>query len=598
MDKHKSLLICSTVNNEFFHYLENLLHSVERHNTKCNFLFDLVNVAPYKINWLRQTYPNCVVNDIRVNFPNKEIEKSFCSSRRVCLLNNEIVKNFDWVFYLDANTLVEINLNQLVKNNNESDVIFLIDERHFLYHKEIKENKKYQLGPLGTPFYGVCTAGIQGYRVCGKVLGFLSHYKEIVHPLKYSWFSDQEGLYLSYLKYQNSLTFTNIMPHIAFDEFHKDKWFIYMKGGKSDIYSERSAFYRDMNVKSNYKLDLSILANVKNYDYIHIPIYKKIKRMACGQHARNVNEIINFKKGVVMLVEMLKRIDFLINSKILGRRYVKRKLKYFSMYLDFTTPGISKTLAVKGTREEDMIYLIKKYLKPGYDVIDCGSNIGIYPIFESLIIGPNTNMLCIEPDPRNFELLEKNVKLINPLVKVNTLNIAISDKVGVASLDVDCASNLNKITSKKSSSENNTGIQVQTDTVDNLVGRYGLNPMFLRMDIEGHEVEVISGMQETLTNAPSGFILFFEIHPKEYSEEHSLSNQLDFLFSIGFNCEVIVSAGIPIPTQFQKLGYTPDKIIKSDGMKRGLYYSVSNEDSSILTSSLPKCVRYILLKKV
>ena len=45
---------------------------------------------------------------------------------------------------------------------------------------------------------------------------------------------------------------------------------------------------------------------------------------------------INFKKGGVMLVEVIKRIDFFINSKILGKRYVKRKLKYFSMYLDFS----------------------------------------------------------------------------------------------------------------------------------------------------------------------------------------------------------------------------------------------------------------------
>ena len=82
------------------------------------------------------------------------------------------------------------------------------------------------------------------------------------------------------------------------------------------------------------------------------------------------------------IFQFIRRVDWFINKRVFKRQYFKRKLNYFPMYLDLKTPGISKRLAIHKSREDDMIQVIKEELKPGMTVIDCGSNIGFYPLLR------------------------------------------------------------------------------------------------------------------------------------------------------------------------------------------------------------------------
>lgn len=294
---------------------------------------------------------------------------------------------------------------------------------------------------------------------------------------------------------------------------------------------------------------------------------------------------------------LLRKIDWYFNSKILRRRYIKRTIKHVTMYLDTQTKGISKALGVNGTREEDMILLIKQYLKKGGTVIDCGSNIGFYPLLESQIVGAGGTIVSIEPDPRNYELLQRNLELIPKDVRVFKFNIAISSQPGEMSLFVGCASNLNKIVRDLEPVEQGETIKVQVDTIDSLIAKLGVSPDFLRMDIEGHEVEVIKGMQKTLLDAAPGFVLLFELHPDEYSEKNSLEEVLRPLQDMGFRCEAMVSAGFPNHKLYTDMGYQPAQVIQSDGRERGLYPNVKFEDAIKLAVAVPKASRYIMLIK-
>lgn len=309
-------------------------------------------------------------------------------------------------------------------------------------------------------------------------------------------------------------------------------------------------------------------------------------------------QVTKYKDLISNPDEIVRRIDWFFNANVFKRKYIKRKLKHITMLLDTQTQGISKTLATKGVREEDMISLLEKYLKPGSTIIDCGSNIGFYPMLQAHIMENQGEIVCIEPDPRNYKLLVKNLELVDPRVKMHSFNIAISDKAGRLKLDVSAESNLNKITySPENVTDGVKVIDVEVDTVDSIVKKLDLSPDFLRMDIEGHEVEVIAGMTDTIRNAKAGFIIFFELHPSVYNDDHSMVNQLNKLFEAGFECEVLVSAGVPQPKLYKDLGYTPEKVIKSDGMERGIYYNVSRDDAIKLATATPKTSRYILLKK-
>lgn len=297
------------------------------------------------------------------------------------------------------------------------------------------------------------------------------------------------------------------------------------------------------------------------------------------------------------MIKFLRKLDWYFSGKILKKKYIKRRLQFFSMYLDTQTLGISKVLGIKRTREDDMIFLIRKYLKKGSTVVDCGSNIGFYPLLEAHILDGQGEILCIEPDPRNYELLKKNLSLIPSGVKITGYNIAISSQVGSMNLYVGCASNLNKIIHDASKVAKEHVIEVPVKTIDSLADELNIQPDFIRMDIEGHEVDVIKGMRKVIEQAKAGFTLFFELHPDEYSETNSLSEQLFMLREHGFRCEVMVSAGVPIPDIYKSLGYSPDMTIRSDGRTRGVYYGVSYDDAIVLATAVPKASRYILLIK-
>jgi len=263
------------------------------------------------------------------------------------------------------------------------------------------------------------------------------------------------------------------------------------------------------------------------------------------------------------------------------------------MFVDFQTSGISSTLYCTRKREEDMIQLIKNNLPAVGDIIDCGSNIGFYPILASQLAKENQKIVCIEPDPRNYRVLELNKQFISK--NSIFLNCSASDKRKTSMLDISDASNLNKII-REDNHQGNKFITTECYTIDDIVRTYELKPSFLRMDIEGHEVEVLSGMKHTLKNAEGKLIIFFELHPEQYSKSHSLESELLWMFENGYKTKYIVSAGEEQPYAFKSLGLYPDYTVSSDGFERGVYSMIPSDAAILLATHVPKVARYIMLE--
>ncbi len=302
------------------------------------------------------------------------------------------------------------------------------------------------------------------------------------------------------------------------------------------------------------------------------------------------------------LFVLLRFLDWLINKYILRRTEFKRKLRDVEMYLDLVTPGISKALAIYKSREDDMVQIIKEVLKPGMVVVDCGSNIGFYPLLESKILNGKGAIYAIEPDSRNYRVLEKNKNIPSLQSEIKTFNIALSNNTGMQQMFVAERANLNKLVSSGGDSfpdrnSVNEIINVETMTMDDFCTSQKITPDFVRMDIEGFEVEVFQGMKNIFKNAKSGFMVFLELHPNAYTHERSFSHELEILMNQGFYAKVLVSAGVPVPSKMKKLGYKPKQLISSDGVVRGYYDNVKNDDLVLLTCSEPKVSRYVLLQK-
>jgi len=302
------------------------------------------------------------------------------------------------------------------------------------------------------------------------------------------------------------------------------------------------------------------------------------------------------------IMRFFRRIDWFVSKTILRKSIIRRKLNEFDMYLDLITPGISKTLAIYKSREDDMIKVIKEVLKPGMKVIDCGSNIGFYPLLEAKILQGQGQIHAFEPDPRNFKVLEKNVKLFKNEKFIKPYQKAISNNNGIEQMLVASMANLNKLSSldnEKFSARHNVNeiVDVETIKIDSFCKENKIAPDFIRMDIEGYEVEVFQGMKELFKNSKAGFMIMLELHPHAYSNERSFAKELEYLFELNFNGKILISAGEPVPPKYKELGYSPDETIVSDGYLRGIYRNVKIEDIIPLTCLEPKASRYILLQK-
>jgi FkbM family methyltransferase len=174
--------------------------------------------------------------------------------------------------------------------------------------------------------------------------------------------------------------------------------------------------------------------------------------------------------------------------------------------------GISTELLLFRTHEPLSTEILKKLLKSGMTCIDIGSNIGYYALLERKIVGEKGKVIAIEPSPINLYYLRRNIAL-NRFNDVEIFDYAISNFDGQCLFLHDKSySNLSKMLNNdiEKSCESQL-FRVPCKRLDSFLKEYPLkNIDFIRMDVEGQEVEIINGGYQTIrTYKP---ILFMEIH--------------------------------------------------------------------------------------
>jgi len=140
-------------------------------------------------------------------------------------------------------------------------------------------------------------------------------------------------------------------------------------------------------------------------------------------------------------------------------------------------------------------------------VVDVGAHIGIHTVH---LAKSAKLVIAIEPEPRNYMLLKRNLKL-NKVKNVLALPIALSDRDGYTYLSVASSSGAHTLESPNSEVSNVKfvdRVKVRTMTFDSLIKFLKLSHVDLvKIDVEGHEEAVLKGMKNALQNNPPQIIV-------------------------------------------------------------------------------------------
>src|SRR5688572_10415645 len=185
--------------------------------------------------------------------------------------------------------------------------------------------------------------------------------------------------------------------------------------------------------------------------------------------------------------------------------------------------SFNNDLAIMTVHEDDILQLFRP--TKGDTVVDLGAYLGRYTLTSSNLVGENGKVIAIEGDPSHYEMLKKNLKL-NKVSNVTAISCMVGSKdmhlikgskdtyLTVSSKDIH--TNYQDDSYKEFDETGRAQIGntiVNLNTLDNLlIKEHGISEVnWIKIDVEGAELEVLKGAHNILSNSKR-IKLLIEIH--------------------------------------------------------------------------------------
>jgi FkbM family methyltransferase len=161
-------------------------------------------------------------------------------------------------------------------------------------------------------------------------------------------------------------------------------------------------------------------------------------------------------------------------------------------------------------------WFVKKVLAKANPMvcIDIGANVGAYS--KLLATETSAAIYAIEPAAASFAALQQTAAAYPG--RIQTVNAAISDRNGSGTLHSRDAMSEKATLSEVSGAGSALQQQVTLQTLDSFIAEAGITKVdFIKIDTEGHELAVFTGMQHTLQTMQPKYIQFEFNHVHLYN---------------------------------------------------------------------------------
>ena len=208
--------------------------------------------------------------------------------------------------------------------------------------------------------------------------------------------------------------------------------------------------------------------------------------------------------------------------KIKDIEFIIKKIFFSQSYL------LKKRLirAINNNYEKELT-IIDRFSDKSKNALDIGVYRGVY----SLKLSQNFNQIhAFEPNPLLFPYLNTNLKKI--IKNINLYNLALSNNSGETELKLPVRTksifkeNIEELYQlgaasihPKNEFENFKKVQVKVEKLDNIsINNIG----FIKIDVEGHELEVIEGAKNTITKDKPILLVEIEKRHSKISVEETI----------------------------------------------------------------------------
>ena len=215
---------------------------------------------------------------------------------------------------------------------------------------------------------------------------------------------------------------------------------------------------------------------------------------------------------------------------------------------------------IKRRQDKREIDILRRYVKPGFTVLDIGANIGFYTRILSDLTGRGGHVFSFEPDRINFSHLKANC---SALPNVTLVNKAVSEKDGALKIYKSPMLNVDHRTYPVDHYESVE--EIDCIALDSFFSG-GRRIDFVKIDIQGFEMSAFEGMKGLLEANPQVHILS-EFWPYGLQKAgRSTKEFLQFFFDRGFTVNLVTENG------FEQL--TPKNFSVHDVVDESVYMNI------------------------
>ena len=165
--------------------------------------------------------------------------------------------------------------------------------------------------------------------------------------------------------------------------------------------------------------------------------------------------------------------------------------------LKFNTGESCPELAL-GTYEVPIQNIFTQHLKAGDVFYDIGANVGFFTVIAAKLVGTTGKVYAFEPGQGNASSIRHNAQL-NNFTQVEVIEKAVSHSSGEGQLLLAQYSGGHALATADAPPDLAGEVTVDLVSIDDLIAQKKIQPPnFVKVDVEGAELDVLKGMTETI----------------------------------------------------------------------------------------------------